>query len=181
MSTDPSYGGTFHYVDSRWRLDVHLGFNEGSIPNREVWLNKIGYRIYEVEAKTPVELGSPDGKMTLVSTTDTFSDTTYVVIVQGYDGWPRTTMVNSQQYFIQAGLKASPDTPVDRLGTFSLRFQDTETVYEASRLELCHTRVPVTETGTNTEYAVENPQGDPHRVVANGLTALGYYVLMAKS
>ena len=172
MTTDPTYGGKLTCDDNTWRLQVLVEFDQTAIADYTGALGPIKYRIYEAPAHSEREFASPDGLMIFASTVNTFSEDTYVVIVQGYHGWKNASTVPTQ-YFIQAGLKATQQT-ADLLGEFSLRFSgDPNVPLDAATLRLHHKE----ETQPDLVRPVVAVSGE-NTVEVNGLQAMGYYVLI---
>ena len=172
MAGDPTYGGRLTRVDNKWQLEVLVEFDQTAMTGYSGKLDAIKYRIYEAPAHSEREFASPDGLMIFASTVNTFSEDTYVVIVQGYHGWKNASTVPTQ-YFIQAGLKTTQQT-ADALGEFSLRFSGGPSVpLDATTLRLHHRK------GTEPDLVrpVVAVSGE-NTVEVNGLQAMGYYVLI---
>ena len=176
--TDPSYGGALTYEDnSKWRLTIHVDFDEETtMPTEMVTVDKVSYRICKASPQSTDLLPSPDKLMTLVPTDATFKEETYLVIVEGYNGWTRAPN-DLKQYFLQAGPQAGTAT-LNGLGTFSLRFDGLEAGWDETNLRLYH--LPgYNSPGTSPAFvgSVVAGPGD-HAVEVHGLTTLGYYGLM---
>ena len=171
--SDPTYGGKLTYVNNKWRLEVLVDFDETDLPPYIAVLDKIRYRLYEAPAHSMTELESPDGLMILVPTAETFSEDTYVVFVEGYQGWQNASTA-SVQYFIQAGLKSARQT-ADTLGEFSLRWlsADPNVQLDATSMTLCHKSGSL----PDLERPVEAVP-DENVVEVKGLFGMGYYALI---
>ncbi len=168
---DPSYGGKLIRVNDKWQLQVLVDFDEPSMPGYRATLDKVRYRIYEALAGVEQEYKSPDGSMILVSSVNTFSADTYLFIVEGYVGWPDTTV--DKQFFVQAGLKQARQT-TSTLGAFTLRFVgDPQTDLRAPGLKLRHRD----ESTPETERPVDAVPGE-NAVEVKNLQAMGYYGLI---
>lgn len=168
---DPSYGGKLTYVNNTWRLEVLVDFDESSMPVYIETLTSVRYRTHQAQAGVEQEYESPDGAMILASSINTFSEDTYLLIVEGYTGWRDAAVI--KQYFVQAGLKQARQV-LNMLGAFTLRFAgDPTTVLQASSLKLRHRADATPETERPVD-AVPNENA----VEVKNLTDLGYYGLI---
>ena len=169
---DPSYGGKLTYVNNNtWRLEVLVDFNESSMPDYIATLTNVRYRLHKALAGEERDFESPDGAMIFASSTDTFSEDTYLLIVEGYTGWTGAAVI--KQYFVQAGLQQTKQV-VNTLGPFTLRFVGAPgTTMQASSLRLRHRNDSTAET----ERPVVAVPG-VNAVEVTDLTDLGYFGLI---
>jgi len=173
--TDPSYGGKLTYVNNKLRLEARVDFDEADMPQGVATFSAVRYQIHKVPTGSVAPLQSPDGLMTLVPTANTFLNETYVIIIEGYNGWPRTG-TEFQQYFLHAGLVTARRTS-NTLGEFSLKFSVADPEWAATNLRLCHR--PGSDEGTPLDPdRPVNAISKENAVEVKGLDTLGYYGLM---